>query len=83
MHGAGVVLLLLTLLSVALLGATLRYRALWRAAQNKLDGMRDREDTLMNAVDTIAVEVERVSESQRFLTKALAERPEPRRSGNQ
>ncbi len=31
---------------------------------------------LENAVDTIAVEVERISESQRYLTKLLAERSE-------
>jgi hypothetical protein len=34
----------------------------------------DRLDRLDNAVDTISVEVERISENQRFTTKLLSER---------
>ena len=40
----------------------------------RLDAMADRLAKLDNAVDAIAVEVERVSEGQRFVTKVLAER---------
>ncbi len=38
----------------------------------------ERLTRLENSVDTIAVEVERISESQRYLTKLLAERSETR-----
>jgi type II secretory pathway pseudopilin PulG len=38
----------------------------------RLDGRIAR---LEQAVDTIAIEMERIGESQRFLTKVLAERP--------
>jgi hypothetical protein len=34
-----------------------------------------RLDRLEQAVDTIAIEVERVSEGQRFITKVLVDRP--------
>ena len=34
----------------------------------------ERMERMERAIDTIAVEVERISESQRFLTKLLAER---------
>lgn len=37
----------------------------------------DRLDRLDNAVDTISVEVERISENQRFTTKLLSERTAP------
>ena len=37
--------------------------------------MTPRFDRLEQAVDAIAIEVERVSEGQRFVTKVLTERP--------
>jgi hypothetical protein len=37
-------------------------------------GVRDRLERMEHAIDSIAVEVERVSESQRFVTKLMAER---------
>lgn len=40
----------------------------------RLDAMAERMAKLDNAVDAIAVEVERVSEGQRFVTKVLADR---------
>jgi len=39
------------------------------------DRVSARMDRLEQAVDTIAVEIERISEGQRFVTKVLAERP--------
>ena len=39
------------------------------------DRVSQRMDRLEQAVDTIAVEIERISEGQRFVTKVLAERP--------
>lgn len=39
-----------------------------------LQEMRDRLGQLQQAVDAIAIEVERLSEGQRFTTKLLAER---------
>jgi hypothetical protein len=42
----------------------------------RLDAIDDRLTSLQNAVDAIALEVERVSEGQRFTTRLLAERIE-------
>lgn len=73
-------IVLLVTVPSALILAALRYRRLWRSARRQLDdveGSEARPDTtreLMYAVDAIALEVERVSENQRFLTKVLAER---------
>ena len=39
--------------------------------------VEDRLQRIEQAVDTIAIEVERMSESQRFVTKVLAERLPP------
>jgi len=40
------------------------------------DRVSQRMDRLEQAVDTIAVEIERISEGQRFVTKVLVERPQ-------
>ncbi|MEO7085751.1 MAG: hypothetical protein ABI442_18980 [Gemmatimonadaceae bacterium] len=55
-------------------------RRLWRVPNKDKsaqlpDLISPRLDRLENAVDSIAVEVERISEGQRFVTKVLAERP--------
>ena len=53
----------------------------------RLDDLSERLSRLDNAVDSVAVEVERISEAQRFTTKLLAERavapalPEKGRAG--
>lgn len=90
---------LLVLGSVGLFTTTIVFAGLWisareRAIRATLDrgherGQREKLDTdaemerLMNMVDTIAVEVERISEGQRFTAKVLAERldapPVPRK----
>ena len=44
-------------------------------ADNSVGRLEDRMARLEQAVDTIAIEMERIGESQRFLTKVLAERP--------
>jgi len=58
----------------------IKYRAK-RVVSAELTGrlaeISDRMAKLDNAVDAIAVEVERVSEGQRFVTKVLAERGTP------
>lgn len=56
-----------------------RARRIWKGATPPV-APRDPEviarlDRLEAAVDTIAIEIERVSEGQRFVTKILAERP--------
>lgn len=43
--------------------------------QAELKEIRDGIGHLQNAVDAIAIEVERLSESQRFTTKLLSDRP--------
>jgi hypothetical protein len=54
-------------------------RRLWRRPPASAGQMEDRIaprlDRLEQAVDAIAIEVERISESQRFVAKVLAERP--------
>ena len=44
-------------------------------ADDSVAKLEDRMARLEQAVDTIAIEMERIGESQRFLTKVLAERP--------
>ena len=44
-------------------------------ADDSVARLEDRIARLEQAVDTIAIEMERIGESQRFLTKVLAERP--------
>ncbi len=39
-------------------------------------GLRDRIEGLQQSVDTIAIEVERIAEAQRFSAKLLSERAE-------
>jgi hypothetical protein len=62
-----------------LFGATLYYRNRWLRARDALVELRNRQssaggsdESLMHAVDAIAVEVERVSESQRFIARLMA-----------
>jgi hypothetical protein len=44
------------------------------AADKRLQGIEDRLTRIEQAIDTIAVETERISEGQRFTTKLLADR---------
>lgn len=52
-------------------------RRLWRVTpkDTSRDVISPRLDRFEHAIDAIAVEVERISEGQRFVTKVLAERP--------
>jgi hypothetical protein len=53
-------------------------RRIWRgkpSAQAQPDVIAPRLDRLEQAVEAIAIEVERVAEGQRFVTKVFAERP--------
>ena len=75
---------LLTFSNVVLFCSTVTFIALWirareRAIRAAVDPRRHVEpeadiERLVNAVDAIAVEVERISEAQRFTTKVLVER---------
>ena len=66
----------------ALVGIGLAARALWRrgpADRDRLSaGDSSRLERLETAVDAIAIEVERISEAQRFSAALLAERLPPR-----
>lgn len=46
------------------------------ASPRELDDMRQRLEQLQQSMDSVAIEVERISEGQRFTTKLLSERPE-------
>jgi len=55
-------------------------RRIWRGAKPSAvakvdDSLNRRFDRLEQAVDAIAIEVERISEGQRFVTKVMTERP--------
>ena len=57
-------------------------RRLWRRGSRSDTPRADetiapRLDRLEQAVDAVAIEIERISESQRFVTRILAERPRP------
>ena len=47
------------------------------SAAPSLQGVEDRLDRIERSVEAIALEVERVSEGQRFVTKLLAEKAPP------
>jgi hypothetical protein len=60
-------------------------RRIWRGAPRPAPVTSDPEIStrlgrLEQAVDTIAIEIERISEGQRFMTKIMAERPSPQAS---
>ena len=78
---------MLALSNIFLFGTTITFVALWIRARER--AIRAAVDTksqvqeaspdlehLVNAVDAIAVEVERISEAQRFTAKVLVERVE-------
>jgi hypothetical protein len=85
-------IVLLFLSSSTLLGTTLVFLGLWirareRAIRATLESPRMIEQAptdlhhLIHAIDSIAVEVERISEGQRFTTQLLSERvPQQKRS---
>jgi chaperonin cofactor prefoldin len=77
--------LLAEALALVLIGV-LVYRSLLKRARERFarGGPQDsaRLDQLQNAVDAIAVEVERISEGQRYVTKALDEGFQPVGSGD-
>ena len=75
----GVVFTMFVLAPIALAAA----RLLWKRATHHLPPAIDRETTerlrrLESGVDAIAIEVERISEGQRFVTKLMSEREQSR-----
>jgi hypothetical protein len=49
------------------------------AASSISPDLSERLDRIERAVESVALEVERISEGQRFVTKLMTERPEPGR----
>jgi len=83
---------MLALSNVVLFGTTITFVGLWirareRAIRAAVNGKRQIQEVspdiehLVNAVDAIAVEVERISEAQRFTAKVLVERVESAGAG--
>jgi hypothetical protein len=67
------------LLALVLLGIVV-YQWAWRRARSRFSGGAPNDarlDQLQNAVDAIAVEVERISEGQRYVAKMLNEGTQP------
>ena len=79
----------LIVVSVGLLSTTLLFATLWirarervlrmRLAQQNPEAVREDVTHIVQAVDAIAIEVERISEAQRFTALTLAERGGSRR----
>jgi len=70
----GIVFMFVTFLPISVALA----RRIWRrqaSAPRVDDTVGPRFDRLEHAIDAIAIEVERISEGQRFVTRVLAERP--------
>ena len=66
---------------VILVRMTFRHKekmASLRGGPQRQADLEERLDRIEQAVDTIAIEMERVGEGQRFVTKLLAERPSPK-----
>jgi hypothetical protein len=65
-------------LIVSILNAIVRYRRGGRATlpNDELRRIDTRLTQMQDALDAVAVEIERISEGQRFTTKLLAERAE-------
>lgn len=63
----------LTFFLLAVIGG----RAIWQAAKRRFsrESSAPQLASVQQAIDTIAIEVERISENQRYLTRLLAERP--------
>jgi hypothetical protein len=62
-------------------------RRIWKGKPQpsgpRVDEIAPRLDRLEQAVDAIAIEIERISEGQRFVTKIMAERPAASTQGQQ
>lgn len=73
--GIAVVFTLFVLAPIAFTVARLIWKRAGTPPRPRLDAeTQDRMRRLESAVDTVAIEVERISEGQRFMTKLLAER---------
>ena len=66
--------LFVSTITLAVLWVRARERFLRQRAEPVLESPPDRIEHLVNAVETMAVEVERISEAQRFTTQVLAKR---------
>jgi hypothetical protein len=75
---AGIFVAALGALAVIMIIAATVSRVIKRTVPDKVEGPKAMDDQRMvrleQAVDSIAVEVERISESQRFISKLLADR---------
>ena len=75
--GLAEVLSIVAVFATTMVGLFLTARILWNRTAPRLPAARvddDRFHRLEEAVDTIAVEIERISEAQRFAAKLLLER---------
>ena len=61
------------IVAVLLLIRAPRLRAVWRSTTPDSDAMNDRMARIENAIESVAVEVERIGESQRFASRVLSE----------
>ena len=65
-----------TIMVTTITKAWLKSRGSGGLTGRRLDALEGRLERIEQAIDTVAVEVERISEAQRFTTKLLAERAE-------
>ena len=79
------VMIVIVISTASLIGIGLGARVLWRLGSGRKPVERrpeddDRMQRLETAVDTIAIEVERISEAQRFMVGLLSEATPARRA---
>lgn len=75
--GVSFVLALSFVLPISIAIAKRIWRGRPQPAAVRTDEIAPRLDRLEQAVDAVAIEIERIAESQRFVTRILAERPRP------
>ena len=73
--GMSLVLLIIVAIPISMAWARRIWRGQSAAAAMPMDQSSPRFDRLEQAVDAIAIEVERIAEGQRFMTKIMVERP--------
>ncbi len=78
--GYVMLVIVMTVASLAVIGLGARILWRWGSIRDAARGMRPDDARLQHleqSVDAIAIEVERISEAQRFMVGLLSERPQP------
>lgn len=74
---AGIIMIIVLSLGIPLVRAYVRRMELAAKQPGLPSGVEERLERMEQAIDAVAVEVERISEGQRFTTKLLSENSRP------